>query len=50
MQAWNVYLDGRWIDTVFYSSKATRDYVLDSLVDHDGYDPEITVRRKNKIG
>lgn len=50
MQAWNVYLSGRRIDTVFFSYQSTRDWVLSALIDHDAYDPAITVRRSNKIG
>jgi hypothetical protein len=46
--AWNVYLRGKNIDTVFYSptAKVTADEVKRSLVNHDGYDPAITVRRR----
>lgn len=38
MQAWNVYLLGKWIDTVFYDTDCTADYVRRGLIDHDGYD------------
>lgn len=44
-QAWNVYLSGKWIDTVYYNSTADREEVLQGLVDHDGYDSRISVRR-----
>jgi hypothetical protein len=49
--AWNVYLDGKLIDTVFYSASArvTADEVKRSLVNHDGYDSRITVRRSNRF-
>ena len=45
--AWNVYLRGKLIDTVFYSAsaKVTADEVYRSLVNHDGYDPGIRVSR-----
>lgn len=48
MQAWNVYLDGKKIDTVFYDSDCSADYVLRGLIDHDGYNSAITVKRCNK--
>lgn len=47
--AWNVYLKGRLIDTVFYDSDCAADYVLRGLVDHDGYDSRITVRRDRQL-
>ncbi len=43
MNAWNVYLNGEWIDTVFYSKICDKDWVLDSLINHDGYSPFIVV-------
>jgi hypothetical protein len=48
MQAWNVYLYGKLIDTVFFQTSVGKDYVWDSLVQHDGYDADITVRRNNR--
>ena len=50
-QAWNVYLNGKLIDTVFYNThcdggaKITAEEVKKSLVDHDGYNPAIVVRK-----
>lgn len=46
MRAFDVYLNGKLIDTVFYSKndKTTADEVRDSLVNHDGYDPAIKVK------
>jgi hypothetical protein len=43
--AWDVYLDGKLIDTVFYTRDCDADYVRRSLIDHDGYSPGIKVRR-----
>jgi hypothetical protein len=42
-QAWNVILDGEVIDTVFYQKNCDADYVKTSLINHDGYDPAISV-------
>lgn len=42
MQAWNVYLNGRCIDTVFANGYET-DEMRRSLINHDGYDPRIVV-------
>lgn len=44
-QAWNVYLDGKLINTVFYTASCDKDYVLDGLINHDGFDPAIIIRR-----
>ena len=43
--SWNVYLRGRWIDRVWYQSICDAEYVRTSLINHDGYNPEITVRK-----
>ena len=45
---WNVYLNGRLIDTVFFTPDCDADYVKRALVDHDGYNPAIVVRRNNR--
>ena len=47
-QAWNVYLNGKRIDTIFCDNDIEADSVKDSLVNHDNYDPNINVRRDNK--
>lgn len=47
-QAWNVYLNGKLIDTVFCSHGGSAADVRRSLINHDGYDVSITVRRSNK--
>lgn len=43
--AWDVYLNGRLIDTVFYDSNCDKEYVRTSLINHDGYDSNIIVRK-----
>ena len=44
--AFNVYLRGKLIDTVFANVGAyTIEEMKQSLINHDGYDPEITVRK-----
>ena len=45
MQAWNVYLFGRLIDTVF-ATGYTADEMRRSLINHDGYDARITVHAR----
>ena len=45
MQAWNVYRGRRLLDTVFYDADCDADYVRRSLIDHDGFSPNIIVRR-----
>lgn len=43
-KAWNVYLHGNWIDTVFYTLDCDAEYVRNSLINHDGYDSRIQVK------
>ncbi len=42
---WNVYLKGKLIDTVFFESNCDKGYVYRALVNHDGYDPAIIVKK-----
>ena len=46
-QPYNVYFKERLIDTVFYDygGKETVSDVKDSLVNHDGYHPNIIVKK-----
>ena len=48
----NVYLNGKHLDTVFYNMKSwkrkdleDKEDVRRALINHDGYHPNITVRR-----
>ena len=43
-KAWDVFLNGLWIDTVFFNSNLDEDYVRNSLVCHDHYNPDITIK------
>lgn len=42
---WDVYLRGKYIESVFFDEDCDHDYVYSSLVEHDGYDPSIKVRK-----
>jgi len=44
VRAWDVYLDGKVIDTVFYTEDFDAEYVRQSLIEHDGYDSRIVVK------
>lgn len=48
MQAWNVFLNGKKIDTVFYQATLSSDYIKTSLIEEDDYPPEIQVYREVK--
>ena len=48
MQAWNVFLNGKKIDTVFYAGNCSQDYIKTSLIEEDDYPPEIQVYREVK--
>ena len=43
MNTYDVYLGYKHIDTVFFDKSLTAQEVKTSLVNHDGYDPAITV-------
>ena len=43
--AYDVYLNGKHIDTVFYTGYDGPEEVKKSLIDHDGYDPRIVVKK-----
>lgn len=45
MTAWNVSLNRKAIDTVFTQNNMSAEEVKHGLVNHDGYDPAITVRK-----
>lgn len=45
MVAWYVYLNNRRIDTVFYMPNCDFNYIKNSLINHDGYNPRIIVRK-----
>lgn len=47
--SWKVSLHGKQIDTVFFTSDMTAEEVKRSLVNHDGYDPRIVVRKQTTI-
>ena len=52
MSVYDVYLNGKKVDTVFYNAKCdggaliNADDVKRGLIDHDGYDPAIIVRKR----
>lgn len=47
---YDVFLNGKEIDSIPYSSELTEEEVKKSLVQHDGYDPEIEVKRHSLLG
>lgn len=40
---WDVFYDGKWLDSVWYEKGCTADYVIRSLIDHDGFPCGITL-------
>jgi hypothetical protein len=50
MKAYDVTLNGRYVDTVFWVNNSDADEVRRSLIDHDGYDQDIVVTHKDKRG
>ena len=43
---WSVYLNGKLIDEVPFTNQYDKDEVRNSLVNHDGYDPNIVIKRQ----
>lgn len=47
MIAWNVFLNNKLIDTVFFTEDCDGEYIVKSLVDHDRYHPNILVQKRS---
>lgn len=45
MREWNVFLNDKYINTVFFEKGCSHSYVKKSLIEHDGYNPNIKVTR-----
>lgn len=43
--SWNVFLKGKWIDRVWFIDVCDETYVRESLIYHDGYPYNITVKK-----
>lgn len=43
---WDVYLNGKVIDTVWFGEDSDAEYVKNSLIDHDNCDPNIMVEKE----
>ena len=41
---WDIYLDGQLIDSVSVEYDIDEETVKSSLINHDGYDPNIIIR------
>lgn len=46
---WDVFLGIKKLTTVSYNINCTAQYVRTSLIQHDGYDANIVVRRRKAI-
>jgi hypothetical protein len=40
---WDVYLNGRWVNSVWYTKDCDKWWVKNGLVNHDGYPSNIRV-------
>ena len=49
MQAFDVFLNGQCIDTVYYNADMSASEVKWSLIGHDGYSPNIKVYKVIKL-
>ena len=47
--AWNVSLNRKRIDTVFFNPDIKKEDVKRSLVEHDGYDPDIKLNKSRTL-
>ena len=50
MIAWDVYLKKEKIDTVFYLPSCELEDVRNMLINHDGYDPQIEIVKRDPVG
>ena len=46
-KAWDVFLHGKKIDTVYFAPEINAFDVIKSLVEHNNYDPDIVIRLMN---
>jgi hypothetical protein len=46
---WNVSLNRKRIDSVFYNADIKKEDVKRSLVEHDGYNPNIKLNKDKKF-
>lgn len=46
-KAWVVYLNGNPIDIVWFEAGSNDQYVKQSLIQQDGYNPDITIQKSN---
>jgi hypothetical protein len=44
-QGWNIYLNGKLMDRVWFDSDMGYDEVKRALIDHDGLNPSIQIRK-----
>lgn len=49
MGTFNVRLSGKLIGSVTYEGDVSADEVRESLINHDGYDPQIKVTRRTQL-
>ncbi len=45
---WDVYLDGKKIESTWWTPGHTSEQIRQSLINHDGFDVNITVKRRKK--
>ena len=45
MTAWNIYLQGAFLETAWFMPSLTAEDVRDSLIEHDGYPDSITIKK-----
>lgn len=47
MKGFNVFLNGKWLNKVFYLDGFTPEEVKKSLIEHDNFDARIIVKEEN---
>jgi len=45
---WEVFLNGKYYDTVFFEADMDEDTVKKSLINHDNYDPRIRIYKEKR--
>ena len=49
MTGWNVYLNGKWVNKVFFVETETKEQILKSLINHDGFDSSIAIKKERVV-
>jgi hypothetical protein len=48
MVAFDVFIEGKWIDRVYFEFGTEKEYARTTLIEHGGYDPRIALLSRGR--